>query len=204
MNIRNMFRRRPPSNLVAHARRELALIGEEPATVDGYVKVIQAFADMGHSGGSASVAIPTIHRLLNFENLARLTDNPDDWIEVGYGLWQNRRCSRMFSEDGGKTYTDVNDDGPASERPVHTSAICGPTTPDPTPTRITGQQIIMLILGSVLAIVAGGCFAAAVMVLQFGDQPDATTGMFGFVTIAAFAGFGAFGCGYRFRHGEWP
>ena len=46
--------------------------------------------------------------------------------------------------------------------------------------------------------------AAAVMVLQFGDQPDATTGMFGFVTIAAFAGFGAFGCGYRFRHGEWP
>lgn len=109
MNIRNLFRRRPPSNLVAHARRELELIGEEPHTVRGYLNVIQAFADMGHSGGSASVAIPTIGRLLRFENLTPLTDDPDDWIEVGHGVWQNRRCSRMFSEDGGKSYTDVED-----------------------------------------------------------------------------------------------
>ena len=71
--------------------------------------VQQAFADMGHSGGSAMVAIPTINRLLQFENLAPLTTDPEDWIEVGYDLWQNRRCSRMFSEDGGKTYTDVDD-----------------------------------------------------------------------------------------------
>lgn len=109
MNVRNWFRRRPPSNLVAHARRELELIGEEPDVIKGYVKVIQAFADMGHSGGSAMVAIPTIGRLLRFENLAPLTDDPDDWIEVGFGMWQNRRCSRMFSEDGGKSYTDVDD-----------------------------------------------------------------------------------------------
>jgi hypothetical protein len=97
------------SNLVIHAKRELELIGEEPETIKGYLKVIQAFADMGHSGGSASVAIPTINKLLQFENLAPLTDNPEDWIEVGYGMWQNRRCSRMFSTDGGKSYTDVDD-----------------------------------------------------------------------------------------------
>ncbi|MCG7607149.1 hypothetical protein [Mycobacterium sp. CnD-18-1] len=109
MSIRNWFRKKPPSNLVAHARRELELIGEEPETIKGYLKVIQAFADMGHSGGSASVAIPTINRLLSFENLAPLTNDSDEWIEVGYDLWQNRRCSRMFSEDGGKTYTDVDD-----------------------------------------------------------------------------------------------
>jgi hypothetical protein len=116
VNIRNWFKRRPPSNLVAHARRELELlIGEEPDTIKGYLKVIQAFADMGHSGGSASVAIPTIGRLLQFENLAPLTDDPDDWIEVGFGVWQNRRCSRMFSEDGGKSYTDVDD----REKVVH-------------------------------------------------------------------------------------
>ncbi|TPW93671.1 hypothetical protein [Mycolicibacterium fortuitum] len=117
MNIRNWFKRTPPSNLVAHARRELELIGEGPETIKGYLKVIQAFADMGHSGGSASVAIPTIGRLLRFENLAPLTDDPDDWIEVGYGMWQNRRCSRMFSEDGGKSYTDVDD----REKVVHLS-----------------------------------------------------------------------------------
>lgn len=117
MNIRNWFCRKQPSNLVAHARRELALIGEEPDTIDGYIKVIQAFADMGHSGGSASVAIPVINRLLSYENLSPLTDDPDDWIEVGYGMWQNRRCSRMFSEDGGKTYTDVDD----RDKFVHTT-----------------------------------------------------------------------------------
>lgn len=103
------------SNLVDHARRELEMIGEEPDIIDGYLKVIQAFADMGHSGGSAMVAIPVINRLLQFDNLAPLTDNPDDWIEVGYGMWQNRRCSRMFSQDGGKSYTDVND----SEKVLH-------------------------------------------------------------------------------------
>ena len=109
------FRKKPPSNLVIHARRELELIGEEPDVITGYLRVIQAFADMGHSGGSASVAIPTIGRLLRFENLAPLTNDPDDWIEVGYGMWQNRRCSRMFSEDGGRTYTDVDD----REKVVH-------------------------------------------------------------------------------------
>lgn len=97
------------SNLVAHARHELELIGEEPDTVEGYLKVIQAFADMGHSGGSAAVAIPVVNRLLQFENLTPLTDDPADWIEVGPSVWQNRRNSRMFSEDGGKTYTDVED-----------------------------------------------------------------------------------------------
>jgi len=97
------------SNLVIHARRELNIIGEEPDIIEGYLKVIQAFADMRHSGGSAMVAIPVINRLLQFQNLAPLTDNPDDWIEVGDGLWQNRRCSKMFSTDGGKTYTDVED-----------------------------------------------------------------------------------------------
>lgn len=81
----------------------------EAIVIDGYLKVIQAFADMRHSGGSASVAIPVIGKLLRFENLSPLTDDPDDWIEVGYGMWQNRRCTRMFSEDGGKTYTDVED-----------------------------------------------------------------------------------------------
>lgn len=115
--IFSLFRRRPPapSNLVIHAHRELSLIGEEPETIMGYLNVIQAFADMGHSGGSASVSIPVINKLLQFENLTPLTDDPDDWIKIademsgGEDLWQNRRCSRMFSTDGGKTYTDVDD-----------------------------------------------------------------------------------------------
>lgn len=96
------------SNYVKHARRELELLGEEYDTIVGYLKIIQAFSDMGHSGGSASVAIPTINALLQFQNLKPLTNNPAEWTDVGeqhgFPLSQSKRCSEAFSEDGGKTY----------------------------------------------------------------------------------------------------
>lgn len=102
---------RPPSNLVAHARRELEIVGEEPQTIEGICKVIQAFADMGHSGGSASVVIPWINTLLNFTNLTPLTDDPTEWIyhdEMTWGqpggIWQNIRNGNAFSTDGGQSY----------------------------------------------------------------------------------------------------
>ena len=93
------------SNLVAHARRELELIGEEQETINGYLSMIQIFADMGHSGDSAAVFIPTLCELLQFKNLKPLTDDPDEWNEVSTGeMWQNARNSEAFSRDGGKTY----------------------------------------------------------------------------------------------------
>ena len=117
------------SNLVAHARRELALIGEDDVTVEGYLRVIQAFADMGHSGGSASVAIPVINRLLQFLPLADLTNNPDEWMHVSEemwglpgGIWQSKRNSEAFSNDGGKTYYLLSEGGSDSHRePLHTA-----------------------------------------------------------------------------------
>lgn len=97
------------SNLVKHALYELELIGEEPETITGYLKVIHAFANMGHSGGSASVAIPTINALLQYKNLRPLTNDPDEWADVGDRMWQNKRNSEAFSEDGGKTYYLLSD-----------------------------------------------------------------------------------------------
>lgn len=96
----------PPeqSNLVDHAKRELELIGEEPETILGYLKVIRAFADMGHSGGSAFVAIPVINELLQFKNLSPLTDNPDEWMEVEGDMHQSRRNPEAFSTTNGFTY----------------------------------------------------------------------------------------------------
>lgn len=116
------------SNLVEHARTELALIGEESETVEGYLNVIQAFADMGHSGGSASVAIPTIAALLQFKNLKPLTDDPDEWRNVsdqsGYELWQSRRNSEAFSDDGGATYWLLSEGAHAGNRsPLHQSDV---------------------------------------------------------------------------------
>lgn len=101
----------PESNLVIHARRELEVIGEDRQTIEGYLRVIQAFADMGHSGGSASIAIPVINELLQFKNLSDLTNDPDEWIRHNEGTWgspggiyQNKRNAEAFSNNGGRTY----------------------------------------------------------------------------------------------------
>lgn len=97
------------SNLVAHARRELELIGEEQETIDGYLRVIQAYADMGHSGGSAMVAIPTINRLLQYKPLSALSNDPGEWEHVGEKMWQSKRRGEAFSNNGGVTYYLLSD-----------------------------------------------------------------------------------------------
>lgn len=105
------------SNLVRHARQELELIGEERETIDGYCRVIQAFADMGHSGGSASVMIPTLNRLLQFQHLSPLTDDPSEWNHIssersgGDEIWQSTRDPEVFSTDGGKTFYRLSEGG---------------------------------------------------------------------------------------------
>jgi hypothetical protein len=117
------------SNLVKHARRELTLIGEEPSTVNGYLKMVQIFANMNHSGGSASVFIPVLNELLQFHNLSPLTDDPEEWMHIGEetwgepgGVWQSTRRPDAFSHDGGKTYYLLSEGGNAQNRgPMHDS-----------------------------------------------------------------------------------
>lgn len=115
------------SNLVVHARRELALLGEEPETINGYLKVIQAFSDMEHSGGSASIAIPTINALLQYKNLKPLTDDPKEWADVADAtetapaIWQNVRNSEAFSNDGGKTYYLLSEVNRRKPKKMHES-----------------------------------------------------------------------------------
>ena len=112
------------SNLVDHARRELELIGEDAETVAGLLAVVQAFADMGHSGGSASVAIPMLNELLQFKNLRPLTNDPAEWQDQsepsGYAMWQNIRNGEAFSDDGGKTHWLLSEGGHSGNRkPTH-------------------------------------------------------------------------------------
>lgn len=114
------------SNLIRHARRELELLGEEEAMIDGYLRMIQIFAGMGHSGGSASVFVPTLNALLQFQNLKPLTDDPDEWTyhdeNMGGPLWQNKRNPAAMSKDGGETYTFVDEEPDPSGLPfVHLS-----------------------------------------------------------------------------------
>ncbi len=114
------------SNLADHARRELELIDEDPEFTEGIVKVVQAFADMGHSGGSAAVAIPMVNELLKFNNLSPLTNDPHEWMNVsdvtGDNMWQSRRNPEAFSRDGGKTYYLLSESpGDLDKAPRHTA-----------------------------------------------------------------------------------
>jgi hypothetical protein len=99
--------------LVEHARRELALLGENDEWfVESIVAAMRGFLGCGHSGGSAPIAIDYLTRLLSREALTSLTNDPAEWVDrsemSGYPLWQNARDSRAMSEDGGKTYWMVD------------------------------------------------------------------------------------------------
>jgi len=117
------------SNLVKHARHELKLIGEDFDATEWYIRVIKEYSRFGHSGGSAWATLQVLEELLRFRPLTELTDDPEEWFFHGpefwngkTGVWQNKRDGRMFSEDGGKTYTCVDD--PKDEdgnREVYTS-----------------------------------------------------------------------------------
>jgi hypothetical protein len=91
-----------------HARHELSLLGEDPDVIDWYCSVIAQWAEFGHSGASAEVTSDVLYRLMRGENLAPLTDSPDEWTDrsevAGYPLWQSNRNPQMFSKDSGKTW----------------------------------------------------------------------------------------------------
>ena len=95
------------SNLVAYAKSELErakLFGEGDfyggMMGDAVMKLIQVFADEVHSGMSAGMAISIFEKLARFEPLTPLTGEDDEWVEVGTGVFQNRRCSHVFKENG--------------------------------------------------------------------------------------------------------
>lgn len=101
------------SNLVAHAIRELDIIGEtsydEPSMRKCVLDVVRAVSEQGHSGSSAWWLSAALDKLLRFQPLTPITDSPEDWIEVADSLWQCRRDGECFSGDGGKTYRRNSD-----------------------------------------------------------------------------------------------
>ena len=102
------------SNLVLHAERELKLAGmfDKDADYSGalaptIVRVVKVFSKQEYSGAAASIAISILGKLLRFQTLTPITSNPDEWVDVGNSMWQNKRNPAMFSKDGGKTWYQV-------------------------------------------------------------------------------------------------
>ncbi len=99
------------SNMEAYAKSELERAGWFKP--DGFygdmmghavMKMIKLFADEGHSGMSASVAVGLFKTLANWEPLTPLTGDDDEWNEVSDGVFQNKRCSRVFKDGDGRAY----------------------------------------------------------------------------------------------------
>lgn len=121
------------SNLEKHAEFELRRAGlfDKDSDYGGMIgdavmKMIRVFSEEGHSGHSAMMAIDIFGRVARFKTLTPITSNPDEWMEIGEDMrfdrkvpvWQNRRQSSCFSNDGGKTYYDID---AGDERAIKTS-----------------------------------------------------------------------------------
>jgi hypothetical protein len=70
----------------------------QQAICEHVLKLIDVFADEGHSGSSAPYAVNLFSKLAMFEPVAPLTGEDWEWMEVGEGVFQNKRCSRVFKQ----------------------------------------------------------------------------------------------------------
>lgn len=93
------------SNLVKHAELELKMAGLLSEDFfygsqfgEGIIEIVKLFANQGHTGMSAGIAIDVLSKLLNFKPLGPLTGSDEEWIEVSEGLFQNKRCSNVFRD----------------------------------------------------------------------------------------------------------
>ena len=95
------------NELTSHARRELELAGhfDEDGFYgrmmgDAVMKMVEVFADEGHSGMSAGVAVAIFKRVAMYEPLTPLTGD-DEWMEIDDGEYQNKRCPHVFKGKDG-------------------------------------------------------------------------------------------------------
>lgn len=99
------------SDLLQHAEMELDVIGlteDSPDEMNQMMRkhiltMVQAFADEGHSGFSASYALSILTKLLDFKPLGPLTGEDSEWVYVGdenggSPIYQNKRCYSVFKD----------------------------------------------------------------------------------------------------------
>lgn len=105
------------SNLTTHAETELRRAGFYDADSDyggmvpgAVMELMTTFANQGHSGSSAHLVVSLFSKLALFELLGPLTNNPEEWQKIDLGnSWESRRKPSCFSDDGGKTYYDLDE-----------------------------------------------------------------------------------------------
>jgi hypothetical protein len=105
----------------AHAMREFKAAGwlnedgsfedkAQECICNQILELLELFSSHGHSGSTAPYAAQIFHDLALFKTIVPLNGTPDEWNEVGDGIFQNNRCSHVFKEEGrfgGQAY-DIN------------------------------------------------------------------------------------------------
>jgi hypothetical protein len=101
------------SNMLKWAEEELRYAGynvNDPEDgpnrwlAEGTLELLKVFSDQGHSGTSAPYAVALFEKLAMWKPIAPLTGEDDEWMEVGTGVWQNRRNSAVFKKEDGQAY----------------------------------------------------------------------------------------------------
>jgi len=104
-----------------HAKTELGLAGlfDQDSDYNGMIgkavmELVDKFSEQGHSGFRAEWTLAVFNDVARFKPLTPITSNSDEWEDVshyGFGspLWQNKRAPMYFSEDGGKTWYNIDD-----------------------------------------------------------------------------------------------
>ncbi len=108
--------------LVDHAERELRAAGlfDEDSDYGGMLgpavlELVKLFAEQGHSGFSAHLTLSIFNRVASYKTLVPLPDPliAKEYMEVHEQTLQSTRRSSVFSEDGGKTWYDIDKRIPA-------------------------------------------------------------------------------------------
>lgn len=97
------------SNLHNHALAEFRAAGwtdadgkfkdeMQEAICTHVLELLKVFADEGHSGSTAPYAVNLFKKLAMFEPIVPLTGEDWEWNEASPGVFQNRRCSRVFKQ----------------------------------------------------------------------------------------------------------
>lgn len=109
------------SNLIKHAEREMRLAGlyDKDADYDGMIPeavmaLVETHSKQGHSGDSSWVTLSIFNKVINYKTLSPITSDPSEWMHVGDDpdgtpVYQSNREPATFSQDGGKTWYNIDD-----------------------------------------------------------------------------------------------
>jgi hypothetical protein len=85
-------------SVIQAARDELKRINFDPAETEKLISIMQDFFSEWDSGGAVQIVAPILYKCLLAMPLSPLTGEPDEWMEVGPRVFQNRRCPTVFKD----------------------------------------------------------------------------------------------------------